>query len=124
MLFRPRADQNLGAVQAMLGAWNAEADGFRRAAAAVRTGETTDSLAVAAAEQAHDGLLSLLDELDYSLATAEPGSAQFAALLRAQTSAVALLESVGNSCDILDSRMAEPMTAPIHIAHVQPAAVK
>ena len=60
MLFRPSIDQNLVAVHAMLGSWNAEADRFRRVAIAARNGEAPTSVTVAAAEEARDGLMSLL----------------------------------------------------------------
>src|SRR5436190_21996707 len=102
MLFRPSADQNLIAVHAMLDSWNAEADRFRQAAIAARSGEVPASLTVAAAEEAHDGLMSLLGEIDDALEKMTRGSGQFSDMLHAQKTAIALLESVGNSYDILD----------------------
>lgn len=109
MLFRPSVDQNLVAVHAMLDNWNAEADRFRRVAIAARNGESPTSLTVAAAEEAHEGLLSLLAEIDEALDKVKPGSQQFGDLLHAQMTAIALLESVGNSYDILDRFVPEPV---------------
>lgn len=117
MLFRPSADQNLSAVHAMLDAWNAEADRFRQAAIAARNGEAPTSLTAAAAEEAHDGLMALLDEIDDALGKLPPGSPQFSGLLQAQITALALLESVGNSYDILDRFVTEEMDGPTRIAH-------
>lgn len=119
MLFRPSADQNLEAVHAMLDAWNAEADRFRRAAGAVRDGEAPSSLIVTAAEEAHDGLMALLDEIDEALSKLPPGSAAFTGLLQAQITGLALLESVGNSYDILDRFVVEEIAGPRRIAHEQ-----
>ena len=117
MLFRPSADQNLAAIHAMLDAWNAEADRFRQAAVAARNGEVPTSLTTAAAEEAHDGLMALLDEIDDALGKLKPGSAQFAGLLQAQITALALLESIGNSCDLLDRFVTEVVDGPTRIAH-------
>ena len=115
MLFRPSADQNLIAVHAMLDSWNAEADRFRQAAIAARNGEAPTSLTVGAAEEAHDGLMSLLGEIDEALDKVKPGSQQFADLLHAQMASVALLESVGNSYDILDRFVTEQVPGPTRI---------
>lgn len=117
MLFRPSADQNLTAIHAMLDAWNAEADRFRQAAIAAREGEAPTSLTVSAAEEAHDGLMQLLEEIDEALGKLPAGSPQFAGLLQAQITAVALLESVGNSFDILDRFVTEEIDGPTRIAH-------
>jgi hypothetical protein len=117
MLFRPSADQNLIAVHAMLDSWNVEADRFRQAAKAVRAGESPDPLTVAAAEEAHDGLMSLLGEIDDAFAKVAPGSGQFAGLLQAQNTALALLESVTNSYDLLDRFVATDVAAPTRIPH-------
>ena len=117
MLFRPSVDQNLVAVHAMLDAWNAEADRFRRAAIAARNGEAPTTLTVAAAEEAHDGLMSLLAEIDDALDKVTAGSEQFSALLHAQKIAIALLESIGNSHDMLDRCIPEPVHGPTRIAH-------
>jgi hypothetical protein len=117
MLYRPSADQNLIAVHAVLDGWNAEADRFRQAAIAARKGEAPTSLTVAAAEEAHDGLMSLLGEIDEALDKVKPGSQQFADLLHAQMAAIALLESVGTSYDILDRFVAEPVAGPARISH-------
>jgi hypothetical protein len=117
MLFRPSIDQNLVAVHAMLDSWNAEADRFRRVAIAARNGEAPTSLTVAAAQEARDGLMSLLGEIDDALGKVAPGSQQFGDLLRAQMMAIALLESVGNSYDMLDRYIPEPVHGPKRIAH-------
>lgn len=117
MLFRPSADQNLTAIHAMLDAWNAEADRFRQAAVAARGGETPSSLTAGAAEEAHEGLMTLLGEIDDALERVAPGSPQFGGLLQAQMMAIALLESVGNSYDVLDRFVTEPVGGPHRIAH-------
>lgn len=81
----------------MLDAWNAEADRFRLAAMAARGGETPSSLTAGAAEEAHEGLMTLLGEIDDALERVAPGSQQFGGLLQAQMMAIALPEGVGNS---------------------------
>lgn len=117
MLFRPTAEQSFDTIHAVLDAWNGEADHFRRAAIAARRGETPTSLTVAAAEEAHDDLISLLAEIEAALAKATAGSPPFTALLQSRLTAIALLESVGNSWDILESVATEQMTAPRRIVH-------
>lgn len=124
MLFRPSADQNLDAIHAALRAWNAEADYFRHAAIAARKGDTPTSLIVSAAEEAHEDLQSLLGEIDRVLERLPAGSPQFAAFLQAQVSAIALLESVGNSHDVLDGFATEQMAPPRRIAHELRAAAQ
>ena len=101
----------------MLDSWNAEADRFRQAAIAARNGEAPTSLTVSAAEEARDGLMSLLGEIDEALGKVKPGSQQFAGLLHAQMATIALLESVGNSYDILDRFVTEQVRGPTRIAH-------
>jgi hypothetical protein len=117
MLFRPSADQNLIAVHAMLDAWNAEADRFRQAAIAARKGETPTSLTVDAVEETHDGLMSLLDELDDALGKIKAGTPHFADTLHAQRAAMSLLESVGNSWETLERIATEEVHGPNRIAH-------
>ncbi|RYE08873.1 MAG: hypothetical protein EOP22_11715 [Hyphomicrobiales bacterium] len=117
MLFRPTADQKLDAIRALLDAWNGEADRFRQAAIAARQGEAPGSLLMAAVEEAHDGLTGLLDEIERALDTLPVGHAEFAGLLMAQKTAIALLESVSHSHDVLDSFTSAPETAPTRIAH-------
>ncbi len=124
MLFRPSADQNLDAIRAMLDGWNAEADRFRRGAIAARAGEAPSSLTVGAAEEAHEGLMTLLDEIDDALRKVAPGSAQFAGLLQAQITAMALLESVGNSRDVLERFVTVDIAGPRRIAHEQRVAAQ
>ena len=101
MLFRTSADQNLTAIHAMLDAWNAEADRFRQAATAARKGEAPTSLTAT----------------DEALSKLPPGSPQFAGLLQAQITAMALLESVGNSFDVLDRFVTEEIDGPTRIPH-------
>lgn len=117
MLFRPSADQTLDAIHTMLDAWNAEADRFRHAAIAARKGEVPTSLVVSAAEEAHDQLSSLVGKIDDSLDKMSAGNPKFAELLQVQTTAIALLESVGNYYDILDGFVTEQMTSPKRIVH-------
>jgi hypothetical protein len=117
MLFRPTADQRLDAIQAMLATWNGEADRFRAVASAARKGEQPASTVVAAAEEAHDGLIGLLDDMDRALETLPNGHPQFSALLQAQTSAVALLESVGQSLDVLSQFTSSAVPEPQRISH-------
>lgn len=117
MLFRPTADQKLDGIHAMLGSWNAEADRFRQAAIAARKGETPGSMIISAVEEAHDGLMSLLEAIDRAMDALPPGSQDFASLLKAQTIAVSLLESIGSSYDVLDRFVGAPEAAPVHITH-------
>ena len=117
MLFRPTADQRLDVIHALLATWNGEADRFRTVASTARKGEQPASTVVEAAEEAHDGLMSLLDEMDRALDTLPAGHAQFSALLQAQTSAVALLESIGQSLDVLSQYATSAVPEPQRIAH-------
>ena len=112
----PTADQKLDGIRALLAAWNGEADRFRAAASAARKGEQQQSVVVAAAEEAHDGLIGLLEEIDRALETLPPGHPEFAGLLNTQGAAVALLESVGNSMDVLSSFSTDPVPEPVRIA--------
>lgn len=116
MLFRPPADQRLDGIRAMLATWNEEADRFRAAAAAARKGgEAPQSVVVAAAEEAHDGLIGLLDDIDRALDALPAGHASYSALLHVQNAAIAVLESVGNSLDQLSRFVTEPGPAPVRI---------
>jgi hypothetical protein len=117
MLFHPAADERLGAIGAQLDLWDGEADRFRSAAIAARAGEAPSTAQVAAAEETHDGLTSLIDELDRALETMPPGAAHFPALLRAQTRAVALIESIGSSLDVLAECPAVAVPEPILAGH-------
>jgi hypothetical protein len=117
MLFRLKAHQKLDAINALLDAWNGEADRFRLAAMAARNGEAPSSLVVSAAEEARDGLMHLLDEIDESLISLPAGHESFSALLLAQAGAVALLESVSRSYDTLERFLTEEMAEPKRIAH-------
>lgn len=115
MLFRPTADQRLDGILAMLEVWNDEADRFRAVAVAARKGQAPSSLVVAGVEEAHDGLISLLDDIDRAIESARPGDRAFADLLKAQGKAVALLESVTNSMDVLSLVMTDDQPAPVRI---------
>lgn len=115
MLFRPTADQRLDGILGMLEVWNEEADRFRAVAAAARKGEAPSSLAVAGVEEAHDALISLLDDIDRAVENVPPGDRGFADLLRAQSKAVALLESVTNSMDALSLVVTDDQPAPVRI---------
>ncbi len=123
MLYRPVPHHQLDAIHALLANWNAEADRFRQAATAARRGETPGSLIIAAVEEAHDGLLKVLDDIDNALAEMPPGSGAFTSLLRAQNLALALLESVGHSHDVLDDYIVAPEIQPVRIAHERRSAL-
>jgi hypothetical protein len=116
MLFRPPANQRLDGIRAMLATWNEEADRFRAVASAARTGETPQSVVVAAAEEAHDGLIGLLEDIDRAFDGLPAGHADYAALLNVQSTATALLESVGNSLDQLSRFVTEAGPEPVRIA--------
>ena len=88
MLFRPSADQRLDGILAMLEVWNDEADRFRAVAVAARNGAAASSLVVAGVEEAHDGLISLLDEIDRALDGVPAGDRAFADLLKAPNALV------------------------------------
>jgi len=117
MLFKPEAQDGLAGVLALLDGWNGEADGFRAAAAATQNGGAPSSSLVEAAEGVHDGLLELMADIDDALDQLPPGHREFAALLRAQNMALHLIESVGNSLDVLERHVATPMDAPRRIDH-------
>lgn len=117
MLFRLKAHQKLDAINALLDAWNGEADRFRLAAMAARKGEAPTSLTVSGAEEVREGLMQLLDEIDEALVVLPAGHEGFGPLLLAQTSAVALLESVSRSYDTLERFVAEAMVEPKRIHH-------
>ena len=116
MLFRPPANERLDGIRAMLATWNAEADRFRAVAAAARKGEQPQSVVVAAAEEAHDGLIGVLEDIDRAFEGLPAGHADYAALLHVQNAAIALLESVGNSLDQLSRFVTEPVPEPVRIA--------
>ena len=90
MLFRPPPDQNPAAGQALLDAWNLEADDFRRLARAARVAGQAMSSTVLAAEDINEELASLLEELDEALGKVPSGSRLFTDLLHAQVKAAAL----------------------------------
>jgi hypothetical protein len=115
VLFRPTADQRLDGILSMLDVWNEEADRFRAVAVAARKGEVPSSLVVAGVEEAHDGLIGLLDEIDHAVDGVLPGDRAFADLLKAQSKAVSLLESVTNSMDVLSLVMTDDQPGPVRI---------
>jgi hypothetical protein len=117
MLVRPIVDESLDPIQAMLASWDLDADGFRIAASAARRGEQPSSATLKAAEEAHDGLIGLLEEIDRILEALPPGHPNFSPLLRAQIKAVALMESVGTSLDVLERFVTDPVAEPVHIGH-------
>jgi hypothetical protein len=114
-LFRPTADQRLDGILSMLEVWNDEADRFRAAAVAARAGNAASSVVIAAVEEAHDGLITLLDEIDRAMEGVPAGDRAFADLLKAQGKAVALLESVSNSMDVLSLVVTDDQPAPVRI---------
>ena len=115
MLFRPTPDQRLEGILSMLEVWNDEADRFRAVAVAARKGEAASSLAIAGVEEAHDGLISLLEEIDRAIEKVPPGDRAFADMLRAQSKAVSLLESVTNSMDVLSLVVTDDQPGPVRI---------
>jgi hypothetical protein len=102
MLFRPPAEHRLEAARNLLDGWNAEADRFRTAAIAALKGEAPTAALVDAMEEARIGLVVLLDDIDGALERVAPGDADFTGLLHAQVCAVALLESIGRSAEIIE----------------------
>ena len=117
MLLRLTADQRLEGIRAMLDIWNAEADRFRTAVAQTRAGESPSSTLVAAAEEAHDGLFSLIEEIDRTLETLPAGHKDFAALLQAQKVAISLAEHVSSSLDSLEPFAVATEKPPVRIVH-------
>jgi hypothetical protein len=120
MLFRPGAQERLHSIEGQLIAWSEEADRFRVAAIAARRGEPQLATLVGAAEDTHDGLILLLEELDRALADLPAGHAEFGAVLRAQGKTVALLESVGNSLDLLAGVVADRRPEVVHLTPRKP----
>ena len=118
MLFRPGAQDRLHSIEAQLAAWGEEADRFRAAAIAARRGAPPPDTLLSAAEEVHDGLAALMEDLDRALDGLPAGHAEFSALLGAQGTALALLESVGNSLDVLFDTTPGGRSAAISIARV------
>ena len=109
------ADHELDAIHALLETWNGEADRFRAAALAARRGETPASSVVTALSEAHAGLLDVLEATDQIASTTRGDN--FAAVLRLQTTALALLESLSTSLDDLDRFVTDKVSEPVAIAH-------
>ena len=120
MLFRPGAQERMHSIQSQLVAWGEEADRFRLAAIAARRGEQQLATLVDAAEEVHDGLMTLLDDLDRALEGPAAGSGEFSALLHAQRKTLSLLESVGNSLDVLAGYATDTRPNTVHIAPRKP----
>jgi hypothetical protein len=120
MLFRPEAHERLHSIRAQLLSWGEEADRFRAAAGAVRRGEPQLDTLVVGAEELHDGLMMLLEELDRALEGLPAGHAEFGALLHAQSKTLSLLESVSNSLDVLSGSASNSRSDVVHIAVRKP----
>jgi hypothetical protein len=117
MLFRPTTDQNLPAIHAMLDNCNVEADHLRNVARAAVKGDAPTALTTYAARDVKEALGELLDEIEETLVTVSPGTRTFMDLIHAQTTALALLESVERSCDMLDAIEPAPIAGPRYISH-------
>jgi hypothetical protein len=124
VLFRPTADQRIDGVTTELDGWNVEADRFRTAAIAARHGEQPSSALVAAAEEAQDGLMILLEDMDRALEALPPGHKDFAALLRTQMTAIAIMESIRSSLDVLSRFAPTADTTPMLIERVRKIAAE
>ena len=120
MLFKPQPQWPLGGIFLALDGWNAEADRFRLAASGAQNGTAPSALVVAAAEEARDGLVTLLDEIDGALDALPAGHPDFSGLLQAQNASISLYESIGCSLDRLDRFVAVPSPVPTRIAHPRP----
>jgi hypothetical protein len=120
MLFRPGAEDRLHSIQAQLLSWGEEADRYRLAAIAARGGARQLDTLVGGAEELHDGLMSLLEELDKAVEGLPAGHAEFSGLLHAQGKTLSLLESVGNSLDVLSGFGTNSRTEAVHIAVRKP----
>jgi hypothetical protein len=117
MLFRPPLDQNLAAIHAMLDSWNVEADHFRQAARAATNGEAPALLTTCAAHEMKDAIEALLAEIDDALQAVAPCTRSFMDLMHAQLTALALLESVDRSCEMLEVLAPVPVNSPTLIPH-------
>jgi hypothetical protein len=110
-------DHELDAMHSLLDTWNADADRFRRAAIAAERGETPTPSVVTGLAEAHAGLLEVLEATDRMVTTMHGGNAAFSAILHLQTKALALLESLSHSLDVLDRFVTEPASEPVKIGH-------
>lgn len=120
MLYKPDHRPALGGVRPLLDSWNAEADYFRRVAQAARAGTAPPSGVVAAAQQALDGLRTLLDQIDQALSALPAGHPDFRELLQAQITGFALTESIAHSADVLDAFVPESGREARTIRHGEP----
>src|SRR3569623_866577 len=116
MLFRPGAEDRLHSIQAQLLSWGEDADRYRLAAIAARRGESQLDTPLSGADELHDGLMTLLEELDGAVEGLPNGHAEFGGLQRAQRKTLALLESVGNSLDVHSGYGTTNRTDAVHIA--------
>ena len=106
---------SLDAVERLLRNWSADADRYRSAALDARTGVRPGAALVAGAEETQERLCTLLDTIDQAISTLSPGDPAFRGWLRTQVTASALLESVGNSLDVLERIVAIPNAEPTRI---------
>lgn len=117
MLYRPGAQDRLHDIEARLAAWAEDADRFRGAAVAARRGTPYPRTLANAAEEVRDELMGLIDDLDLALDRLPAGHTEFGAVLAVQGTALALLESVGNSLDVFAETVPDARNAVTPIAH-------
>lgn len=115
---QPKVSEKIDIVRAVLDGLNEDADRFRAVAWLARHGELPLVDVVDSVEEAHIDLAALLDEIDRTLDALTLGHPDFAPLLGAQRTAMALLESIGNSLGILSQY---PLRAPEAPATIAPA---
>jgi hypothetical protein len=108
MLYKPDHRSAFSGVRPLLDCWNTEADYFRRMAQAARRGTAPPAGAVAAASDAQEGIIGLLDQIDQALAGLPAGHPDFRELLQAQITALSLRESIAHSLDVLDAYVPAP----------------
>jgi hypothetical protein len=112
MLFGPITSLGLDAARILLDGWNAEADRFRAAAIGTRHGDVPSPNLLEAMDEAHDGLMELIGDIDRALERTAPGHQERGALLQMQVTALSLSESIGRSQDMLDRALpSDPMAA-------------
>ena len=105
----------LETVERQLRNWSADADRYRSAALDSRSGVRPGAALVAGAVETQERLCTLLDTIDQAISTLSPGDPAFRGWLRTQVTASALLESVGNSLDVLERMVAIPNAEPTRI---------
>ena len=117
MLIAPMPTRSLDAVEAELNQLSGQADLYRIAALAARQGAHPTSTLITDAEAAQVTLDGLLEALDLAIDGLRPGAPEFAAWLRTRVTTMALLESIGNSLDVLEQLSAVTPNDPVHIGH-------